>query len=369
MSRAGLAAVVAVVALASLAVTPALAQPQQERLQTPDAFDTTTFRVTVYENGSARWTIEHRQPLENDSEAAQFETYAEEFETNETGLYTDFVDDASLLTQIGSDETGRNMTARAFWRSASVDPAQSQGTVRMSFLWTEFARTDGNRVVVSDVFDGGFYIGADQTMVVERGPGLAFENVEPSPDSRSVPDSLAQSESVSWVGERSFNDSRPYVVFAPPSAVDGDAGGVSTMGVDDATDVAIPIGVVALLAVLLVGAAAWRSGAVSTILGGDDDSGGDAVSEPQPSPSETAVEEAAMLSDSDRVLQLLEENGGRMKQVDIVDTTEWSKSKVSMLLSDMEDEGAISKLRVGRENIISLAGEEPDAAGSPFDEE
>jgi uncharacterized membrane protein len=66
---------------------------------------------------------------------------------------------------------------------------------------------------------------------------------------------------------------------------------------------------------------------------------------------------------------LLEENGGRMRQVAIVEETEWSKSKVSMLLSDMEEEGDISKLRVGRENIISLAGEEPEAAGSPFEAE
>ncbi|MFC7028007.1 helix-turn-helix transcriptional regulator [Halomicroarcula sp. GCM10025710] len=68
-------------------------------------------------------------------------------------------------------------------------------------------------------------------------------------------------------------------------------------------------------------------------------------------------------------MKLLEDNGGRMKQVDIVDTTDWSKSKVSMLLSDMEDEGDISKLRVGRENIISLSGHEPDATKSPFDDE
>jgi predicted transcriptional regulator len=57
-----------------------------------------------------------------------------------------------------------------------------------------------------------------------------------------------------------------------------------------------------------------------------------------------------------------------MHQVDIVDETDWSKSKVSMLLWDMEDEGTISKLRVGRENIVSLAGHEPDAAGSPFED-
>jgi uncharacterized membrane protein len=66
---------------------------------------------------------------------------------------------------------------------------------------------------------------------------------------------------------------------------------------------------------------------------------------------------------------LLDERGGRMKQVEIVEETGWSKSKVSMLLSEMEEEGQISKLRVGRENIISKKGMEPEAAGSPFDDE
>jgi hypothetical protein len=84
---------------------------------------------------------------------------------------------------------------------------------------------------------------------------------------------------------------------------------------------------------------------------------------------EAPVADEELLSDEARVLGLLEEHGGRMKQVDIVDETEWSKSKVSMLLSDMEDDGEISKLRVGRENIISKTGHEPEAAGSPFEEE
>jgi hypothetical protein len=40
-----------------------------------------------------------------------------------------------------------------------------------------------------------------------------------------------------------------------------------------------------------------------------------------------------------------------------------------MLLSEMAEEGDLSKLRVGRENIVSLDGHEPEVAGSPFDEE
>ena len=74
-------------------------------------------------------------------------------------------------------------------------------------------------------------------------------------------------------------------------------------------------------------------------------------------------------SDEDRVVRLLRENNGRMKQTRIVETTGWSKSKVSMLLSEMEQEGLVSKLQIGRENLISLPGEEPEAVGTPFDGE
>jgi hypothetical protein len=91
-------------------------------------------------------------------------------------------------------------------------------------------------------------------------------------------------------------------------------------------------------------------------------------------PAGTEAEDAGvvgeeLLSDTDRVKQLLESNEGRMRQSDIVEETGWSKSKVSMLLSDMEDEDEITKLRVGRENLISLPGHEPEAAGSPFEDE
>ena len=379
MFRAVAVTVVAAVVLASLAAGPAVGQSGGPTLQTPDGFDSTTYRVTVYENGSATWTIEHRQPLDSDeNEVEEFEAYATAFESQETELYTDFVDDAQALTRFGTNETRREMAAENFERSAGVDPAQSQGTVRMSFRWTNFARTDGDRVIVSDVFDGGFYIGNSQRMVFERGAGLAFADVRPTPDSRSTPDSLAASESVSWVGERSYNDSRPYVELGPRSSIQDGGGSPQPTAVNQGDGPGmLPFLAIVLIILGATGAVAWRSGAVAAIVGAGDDgttaaqTDAGSASDQAQGPTATAdpVGEEELLSDSDRVQKLLEENGGRMKQVDIVETTDWSKSKVSMLLSEMEDDGEISKLRVGRENIISLAGEEPDAAGSPFDEE
>ncbi|WP_254278714.1 helix-turn-helix transcriptional regulator [Haloarcula marina] len=385
--------VLAVVLLVAPAVSPAAAVTDTASLQTPDGFEETTFRVTVYANGSATWAIEHQTPLRNESEEQQFQAFADSFERNETDLYTNFVEQAGLLTQYGTNTTGREMSARNFQRTATTNPVQNTGTVRMSFLWEGFATTRGDRVVVSDVFEGGFYIGPDQSFVVERGPTLAFVQAQPPPDSRSRPDSLARSESVSWVGETSFADRRPYVELGPRSAVVPDTpteGAPPTAQATTQTDVAagpdddtsgvlwqILVGAL-VLALGVVVAAIWRSGVAATAIHGGTTGGGSAAQTPEPDSdsdggvareADPAVSDEELLSDNDRVIQLLEENGGRMKQVDIVDTTGWSKSKVSMLLSEMEDDGEISKLRVGRENIISIAGQEPDAAGSPFEEE
>lgn len=63
-----------------------------------------------------------------------------------------------------------------------------------------------------------------------------------------------------------------------------------------------------------------------------------------------------VLTDEDRVLRMLESNGGRVRQMTIVEETDWSKSKVSRLLTSMEEQGVIEKVSVGRENVITLNG-------------
>lgn len=65
------------------------------------------------------------------------------------------------------------------------------------------------------------------------------------------------------------------------------------------------------------------------------------------------------LSDETVVERLLQSRDGRMKQSAIVEATEWSKAKVSRLLSGMDQDGRIHKLSLGRENLIYLPGEEP----------
>jgi len=344
-------------------------------------FDRTVFTIEVYPNGSARWRFSYRRGLANETERQRFEEFADSFRENETDTYREFKGRAERLTGAGTNETGREMNATGFQRDAYVNRLGNQGIVEMSFTWTNFSeRTDG-QIIVGDVFEGGLYVGPNQQLIVTWDGNLRPTAVDPEP---------AQNDSGSlvWVGGengRQFLDGRPRVVFVPEGTDGGGAGdgGAGT----DGTVTASPDGAASeggpplwplavLLAALLVGGAvAYRRGALGDGADGSgpprDDSGGGTTppTDGGESAASPVVSDAELMTDEDRVLALLSESGGRMKQVDIVEETGWSKSKVSMLLSEMDEEGQISKLRVGRENIISRAGDEPDAAGSPFDDE
>lgn len=70
--------------------------------------------------------------------------------------------------------------------------------------------------------------------------------------------------------------------------------------------------------------------------------------------SESADSTATTHPETDReiVFYVLRERGGRVKQSTLVTRTGWSASKVSRLLTAMEDRGIIERVRVGREKVV-----------------
>lgn len=64
---------------------------------------------------------------------------------------------------------------------------------------------------------------------------------------------------------------------------------------------------------------------------------------------------SVLLSDEGEVVRLLVANDGRLRQHRIADETDWSKSKVSRLCSQLDADGIIEKVSVGRENVITLS--------------
>ncbi|AGN02380.1 hypothetical protein L593_12185 [Salinarchaeum sp. Harcht-Bsk1] len=338
-------------------------------------FERSTFRVRVRSDGDARWVFRYERPIETDDERSAFERYADRFRTEETDLYREFQNRSASLTAHASELTGRPMTARNVSRDAGIaqTPTQEEGYVELAFEWTNFGRVSGEEVVVGDVFEGGLYLGETQSLIFVAGEGVEFTSVHPDGSPSNA--TLADSRSVTWTGEHQFADRHPRAVFQIPQPVASGSG-------DDGASMLWLLGggvigllLVTLLAITRYGGIPRREESTAsaaaeapatpteadTVEEGAEDAAPSATADPAAVPEEP-------ISDDRRVQQLLEDGGGRMKQTAIVEETDWSKSKVSMLLSEMEEDGRIKKIQVGRENIIALAGHEPEAASSPFDD-
>lgn len=111
----------------------------------------------------------------------------------------------------------------------------------------------------------------------------------------------------------------------------------------------------------------WWRRAVATFGNDGESAGGEAaVTDPSTavSAASTVRSEADLLLEEGvtteaHILELLDSNGGRLRQKTVVSETGLSKSTVSRTLSDMELGGDIERRRLGRENVVYLPGRDP----------
>lgn len=68
-----------------------------------------------------------------------------------------------------------------------------------------------------------------------------------------------------------------------------------------------------------------------------------------------------VLTPRERVLKLVARNGGGMRQQDLADELDWSESTVSRRLSRLEEAEVVSRYRIGREKLVFVDGDEPNA--------
>ncbi|WP_050051944.1 hypothetical protein [Halostagnicola sp. A56] len=249
-----------------------------------------------------------------------------------------------------------------------VDDA-SIGVISYSFTWTNFGYVDGNRVYVNDVFQDEHgdplpYLSSNQRLIIQTPPG--YEAATPGDEDGTYiwdgpveldeePDLVFLSsggsplfQNLGWIGgafavlavafgvsgyllAQRRSEIEPLIERIPEIDVPGTD---SSHGSDSVTD----------------GDSLAAAGSVRA------SSEQSALDEPRDAElefSENDEVDPSLLSDEERVHRMLSKNGGRMKQATIVKETGWSNAKVSQLLSKMDDDDEIEKLRIGRENLIT----------------
>jgi uncharacterized membrane protein len=319
----------------------------------------TVIEIQLQADGDARWHVSERLVITDDAERAAFDDLGDDFEGGSAApLGLDTVRRAAAET---SSETDRSMAIQDVERSATREEGDFanvtalNGTYNLSFTWTNFAREDGENFVVHDAFrtDDGTWFGgltADERLIIALPPGHGAS---------TAPKAFEQNE-LRWEGPTSFEPGYLRIVYSgtlePPNDPNG---GLSLAWI------ALLVAAIASFAAGLLLVRRRDGSPVATVrdvlgsavvVGGLDDENEEAALDEDAADDDD--EDLELLSDEERVERLLEDNGGRMKQANIVKETGWSNAKVSQLLSSMEDEGRIAKLRIGRENLISFPDED-----------
>lgn len=84
------------------------------------------------------------------------------------------------------------------------------------------------------------------------------------------------------------------------------------------------------------------------------------ASAPASTPSDIFTETGR--TPEDHVIELCRSHGGRIKQTAIIAQTGWSASNVSRLLTEMEAEGRIDRVKAGKEKVVGLPGTLPESS-------
>lgn len=288
------------------------------------ATDNTVTHIQVRPDGSAHWTVRIRTHLPTEESLTRYEAFQERFRANRSQYLAGFREPIENIVAAAADETGREMRATNFSAETTITTVPRRwGIVSYEFTWEGFARVEGDRLHVGDAFESGFFIAPNDTLRLEAPDGYELTAVEPSPDER-------EDGTAVWHGRVDFGDGQPSATMVP--AATQPAGGLP-----------LPL-LLAVIGLLIAGGVV----AYRRVAGGESATGAGTPDSAAPAP----------VTDEERLRQLLREHGGRMRQADIVAEVEWSKSKVSRLLDGLEEEGVVERTRLGRENVVSLAGED-----------
>ncbi|NMB78849.1 MAG: ArsR family transcriptional regulator [Methanomicrobiales archaeon] len=281
---------------------------------------TTTYTITVHEDGSAIWQIEYRTALESDADVAGFEAYTHDLPS----VYLPQVQDLMQRSAAqASAAASRPMQVSNVCGSAVIQlsPTGKFGVVIYTFTWEDFSQTREG-LEIGDAFSGGMYLAKDSTLIISYPESYTIISVDPTADQ--------QRDTLTWYGQRSFAPGEPRIVLAK-----------------NALPVIPAVLIIVILIVLISAGAVFLSRRkVGIAVAGPE--------QEEPDEPVTALSADELKSVDDRILRFLSDKGGEQYQSDIVKILGLPRSTVSASLNNLHKAGMIVKVRKGRENLIRL---------------
>lgn len=340
--------------------------------------------IDIMENGNAMWSEEKLYPLTSRSAISEWNWSLKDTGnfSKKKGMDINERINRSLLSAI--NYSGRPMNVRNFNITYGLvdEMPNAYGVIRLSFEWVNFSRIKDSSIIIGDAFSEGVVPSSDNVLVMNIPAGYDVVNASPGFDRRD-------GNRLIWDGTmyRSFSKGEPSLVISNK--------------IESQDSFLMEI----VILLILVGAGVfifWKRGFYEAYFKNIVTRIKDTVQAPPPheisagntesvienqatQPASQAVERSEpgtiapvpavevtpepklphtmtdlpafneeILGDEEMIERYLLKFGGQAYQTDIVKESGLSKSKISIVLAKMKDEGRIIKIRKGKENIIRL---------------
>lgn len=292
--------------------------------------------IDVRENGSAHWIVEKHIPLATQAEINEWEGFIK----NGTHLYRykrdveDFSQKINLSLKSAENYSNRSMEVKQF--NITYDTVKTLpdafGMVRVSFEWDNFSQLEDDRILIGDVFSEGMVLSSDNVLIIDIPEGYESINASPNYDKQD-------GNRLIWDGTmyRSLGKGEPNIILSP----------ITVKPIDENNGIFTDeiLLVIAISIVLVIIIAIYLIRRKSQTPEGENNND---IQTPLPELTEED------LRDEEMVEHILNRFGGQTYQSNIVKESGFSKSKISILLAQMKEEGRIMKIRKGKENLIRL---------------
>lgn len=388
------------------------------QVATAQVADQTVFTIDIHENGETLWIIEKRMPLTT-SELNEWELVikkGQNISRYQNQIKNDL--DGFLLSAQNSSNRSMQIENLNISYGTEKTLSSATGIIVYSFEWKNFSRIYSGNILIGDTFSEGSVFSSDNKLIIKIPSGFEVQSVSPKFDKqvensliwngqsfgkgepflvlrRTVVDQETSPSTLStttllipvvilisgtllvaWKWRRSHSKKDSAVLTgsdeneAPRTGnIKADAVRTNDTGIDaaraDGNDNTAQTGGLSAGIVQTdkseTGAAAQTDNiGIATFQAGDDginatpaDSFKTEGIESDVYPLPYSPEE--FLSDEEMIEKYLTRCGGQAYQSDIVKDSGLSKSKISIVLAKMKDDGKVIKIKKGKENIIRLA--------------
>lgn len=354
--------------------------------------------VNINKSGDAVWTMEKLIPLTK-SGLNEWEIAIKTGQNlSSYRTITDYEDIITLLRNSTMNFTNRSMVVEPFNITYDTRKTLSDGLgiVRYTFIWKNFSYSDSENIYVGDAFPGGvLLLSPDNQLIIKIPDGYNVTSSTPVFDKRN-------GNQLIWDGTlyNNFSNGEPFLILSRVNATN-----VTTVMNAKNTNMMWIISAIVISVVVIVVLVAFirfwkkkRRENVSTakiafyedmvtqvpkemlneiseipevwtkiVQSVQREFGQESIEELEKAAREQRLKNMGLdpniplselakedMEDEEMIRQFILRSGGQAYQSDIVEHSGLSKSKISMVLSKMKDDGMIIKIRKGKENLIRL---------------